>query len=198
MIFVRQKEKERLFPDSTIMAAINTRKESRTGYLFRAERGEPPRGREARRPSTDPLRTRPCPVAVGRDVLIAPPSARAANPRTALARVHSARALPCGAIGISRPTGHAAPSHTHRATRPCPVSVGRDDRLSGLPTRAANPRTAHTRVSFRHLEKSAAFLKTEIIDCAFVCKALTRVRKNLPRKTGIRVPSFRLQCINLS
>ena len=125
MIFVRQKEKERLFPDSTIMAAINTRKKHRTGYLFRAERGEPPRGREARRPSTDPLRTRPCPVAVGRDVLIAPPSARAANPRTALARVHSARALPCGAIGISRPTGHAAPSHTHRATRPCPVAVGK-------------------------------------------------------------------------
>ena len=48
------------------MAAINTRKESRTGYLFRAERGEPPRGREAQRPSTDPLRTRPCPVAVGK------------------------------------------------------------------------------------------------------------------------------------
>ena len=103
MIFVRQKEKERLFPDSIIMAAINTRKESRTGYLFRAERGEPPRGREVQRPSTNPLRTRPCPVAVGRDVLIAPPSARAANPRTALARVHFARALPCGAIGISRP-----------------------------------------------------------------------------------------------
>ena len=66
MIFVRQKVKERLLPDSTMMAAINTRKESRTGYLFRAERGEPPRGREARRPSTDPLRTRPCPVAVGK------------------------------------------------------------------------------------------------------------------------------------
>ena len=93
MIFARQKEKERLFPDSAIMAAINTRTKHRTGYLFRAERGEPPRGREARRPSTDPLRTRPCPVAVGRDDRLSGLPTRAAQ-RTRRQPAHRSRPRP--------------------------------------------------------------------------------------------------------